>query len=70
MIDETENDIDGCDFDISDDDATADEDLPVVEGGVANEENEDDIDGCDAPILDRDATPDEELPIAEGGVNT
>ena len=68
MTEENEDDVDGCDAAIGDEDATADEALPVAEGGVAVEQNEDDIDGCNAQIHDRDATPDEELPAAEGGV--
>jgi hypothetical protein len=61
-------DLDGCDVAIGEEDATADEDLPMAEGGVAVEASEDDVDGCDVPIRDQDATLDEELPIAKGGV--
>ena len=68
MSKDREDDIDGCDVPIKKADATADEDLPNAEGGVAVDQNEDDIDGCDVPIRKRDATPDNELPIAEGGV--
>jgi hypothetical protein len=34
-IDEDDNDIDGCGCGVSADESTADEDLPVAEGGIA-----------------------------------
>lgn len=67
MITENEDEIDGCDVDICIEDEIADEDLPIVEGGVAIEQKEDNIDGCDTPVYDQDATPDEQLPAANGG---
>ncbi len=32
---DTESDVDGCDVPITEEEATADEDLPITEGGVA-----------------------------------
>jgi len=63
-----EDDIDGCDVEFHDSDATPDEDLPVAIGGVKIAGEGDDIDGCDVHIDDLDATPDEKLPAAKGGV--
>ena len=68
---ENEDDIDGCDINFNEEDATADEDLPPAEGGVEDgNENEDDIDGCDIDFSEEDATADEDLPPAEGGVES
>ena len=63
-----EDDIDGCDVEIPDSDATPDEALPLAVGGVAIAGEGDEIDGCDVEIDDMDATPDEDLPAAEGGI--
>lgn len=66
--DEEDDDIDGCDVEFSDNDATPDEDLPLAIGGVEIAGKGDDIDGCDVHFDDFDATPDDALPAAKGGV--
>ena len=63
-----EDDICGCDFEFSEDEATADDDLPATVGGVAIEGEGDEICGCDVDFDEFDATTDEELPAATGGV--
>ena len=67
-----EDDVDGCDVECRDSDATPDEELPAAAGGVvaAQEDHadEDEVDGCDLDFNDAEATKDEELPAAVGGV--
>jgi hypothetical protein len=68
-----EDDVDGCDVEFHDGDATPDTELPTASGGVAAvapeaPADEDGIDGCDVEFGDSDATRDEDLPVAVGGV--
>ena len=67
-IDGDEDDIDGCDVEFHDSDATPDDELPTAIGGVAISGEGDEIDGCDVDFDDLDATADEDLPAATGGV--
>lgn len=60
--------VDGCDVEFLDADATPDEDLPVVIGGVQIANEGIDSDGCDVDFDELEATPDEALPAADGGV--
>lgn len=61
-------DVDGCDAEFLDVDATPDEDLPIAIGGVQSANEGIDSDGCDVDFDELEATPDEALPAAEGGV--
>lgn len=67
-IDADEDDIDGCDVEFHDSDATPDQDLPMAVGGVEISGEGDEVDGCDVDFDDMDATADEDLPAATGGV--
>ena len=68
-INADEDDIDCCDIEFHDSDATPDDDLPMAVGGVEIAGEGDDADGCDVDFDDMDATADEELPAATGGVS-
>lgn len=68
-----EDDVDGCDMEFHDGDATPDAELPVAVGGTAPVAQgapgeEDDVDGCDVELAEAEATKDEDLPVAVGGV--
>lgn len=60
--------VDGCDVEFLDADATPDEELPAAVGGVKIANEGVDSDGCDVDFDELEATPDEALPVAEGGV--
>jgi hypothetical protein len=63
-----EDDIDGCDFEFDESEATPDAELPVAAGGV-QVSNEEEIDACDVDFTDAEPTTDAELPLAVGGVS-
>ena len=68
-----EDDVDGCDVEFQDSDATLDTELPPATGGVTVvvpvlQDGEDDLDGCDLEFDDDNPTRDEDLPEAIGGV--
>lgn len=58
--------IDGCDVDFTQEEQTADEELPQTSGGVVSGEEE--LDGCDIDFAAEIATWDSELPPTTGGV--
>ena len=74
LADGDEDDVDGCDVEFQDSDATPDAELPPASGGVVAAAapeapaDEDGIDGCDVEFGDTDTTRDEDLPVAIGGV--
>lgn len=74
---EDEEDADDClcGLEHSDEEATLDQELPVANGGVENDddtpaaaEDESEIDGCELDFNSADQTTDEELPVSIGGV--
>ncbi len=69
---EDEGEVDACDLDFTEADATPDAGLPAAAGGVERHTDDqsitDEVDGCDLDFNQTTATGDEGLPVAVGGV--